>query len=168
MSVKTTGTLFKKFYADTAVWDAPGGAGDEGWYAEGLYVIVDGHDEDMDAVQDRLGDNFERLSDAAQVEIKGGELLWQGRGKEPARLDRNDLVTAFAQWEKAQTSMTVVATLELDKQADFERHARALSILAALGASVTLPVELDGSKNTMDLAEHARIAAVIASLMAGA
>lgn len=130
--VKTTGAEFKKFYCqDPTVWDE--NPGDKGWYVEDMFLVIDGaNDQTMDNLYDRFGDDLDRIPDEAVVEIDSGYFGWQGNGERPATREE-DLLTYFKQWQKRQTTHTIVATIELDLD-DTKSIARVENALARLGA----------------------------------
>lgn len=130
-SVTTTGLLFKKFYADPKIWKS----GEESWYVDDQCVRV-GDTEDMDTIYNRYGDNFERLPDDAMITVITGYMGWQGRGHEPALGHDGELSSALSLWLKEQSTLSLVATLDVPKDIAPDRLQKIVAVLEALGAKV--------------------------------
>jgi hypothetical protein len=147
-SPETSGAEFKKFYNDPEmIGDVKG---DVSWYIDDLFIRVNGKDDDMDAVFDAYGDNFEQLPDEAIITLETGYFCWQGKGAEPVRPGGETLIDAFLAWKKAQSTLTVAATFDLPKDGSLATNQRLLAVLNALGAKVTVPKEWAGQSLPID------------------
>lgn len=88
MSVKTTGSLFKKFYADATVWL-------EGYYHDDTVITVDG----------KLDEGYVDLSevkDAAVIVVSSGWII-DGDGAAVV-----DFGTALKRWLKKQDTVSLI------------------------------------------------------------
>lgn len=147
-STKTTGALFKQFYADPKTWGTKGNNND--WYIDDLFIIVNGVDEDMDTVHGKFGDNLDGIADDATVKIDTGYLCWQGKGSTSD--DGKDLGDAFNAWLKERNVISLMATLDVPKDIDPVEFQRIVAILEGLGAKVQGVPEQDRLVNEAEVA----------------
>lgn len=141
-SVTTTGALYRKFYQDDSVWDPKPG---HSWYLEEDEYTING--EKFYGGDETYGESFRNLPDDAKVVIQDGWLAWQGSGPcESNPSGSRSLTSVFSAWEKEQTVLTVVATLEIPRDMSAEDRDALRVALESLGAKkvVGLP-EPDGS-----------------------
>lgn len=132
-TAKTTGAEFRKFYSeDTNVWNE--GQAKPQWYVDDLVIVVNGQDQDMDAVYQVYGEDLEKLPDDAKIEIVSGYFGWQGDGADPGTRENTDLASFFKKWVKNQSTRTIVATLEIPVDMDPAELERIEGVLNDLGA----------------------------------